>query len=58
MLINPLDEELPPHSKIPSPWLRKPRAKEAYYLLLPTFTRTIRTSHPSADSSHHDDYYQ
>ena len=31
-------EELPPHptAKIPSPWVRKPRAEEAYYLpLLP-----------------------
>ena len=53
MLINPLDEELPPHSKIPSPWLRKPRAGEVCYS--PT---VMRTSHPSAGSSHHDDYYQ
>lgn len=28
-------EELPPRSKTPGPWVRKPRAEEAYYLLLP-----------------------
>ena len=27
-------EELPPRNKIPGPWVRKPRAEEAYYLLL------------------------
>ena len=41
------------YSKTPGPWVRKPRAEEVCYS--PTI---MRMSHPSAGSSHHDDYYQ
>ena len=40
-------------AKTPGPWVRKPRAEEVCYS--PTI---MRMSHPSAGSSHHDDYYQ